>query len=204
MSKIECQQRQEISDLKSDLRNALEEKRLLEKGELDTIIPTDEQRLMHENLKLDIENQKLRDTIEQNKTEMENMKNVQQQLVQENLPASSQQIVEAVNSVHSDTEVHELNQHIRELEGRMRTLNQDNELLRAQVDESDYWIYERGPIQQELLELRDNSVSQTREINRLTRENANISEDLRTAESMLNLRARRHEPHEIGHPPMNA
>ena len=56
MSKIECQQRQEISDLKSDLRNALEEKRLLEKGELDTIIPTDEQRLMHENLKLDIEN----------------------------------------------------------------------------------------------------------------------------------------------------
>ena len=77
MSKIEGQQRQEISDLKSDLRNALEEKRLLEKGELDTIIPTDEQRLMHENLKLDIENQKLRDTIEQNKTEMENMKNVQ-------------------------------------------------------------------------------------------------------------------------------
>ena len=77
MSKIEGQQRQEISDLKSDLRNALEEKRLLEKGEIDTIIPTDEQRLMHENLKLDIENLKLRDTIEQNKTEMENMKNVQ-------------------------------------------------------------------------------------------------------------------------------
>ena len=42
MSKIEGQQRQEISDLKSDLRNALEEKRLLEKGELDTIIPTSE------------------------------------------------------------------------------------------------------------------------------------------------------------------
>ena len=135
---------------------------------------------------------------------MEEMKKVQQQLVQDNLPSSSQQIIEQQNIMHERVELHEKNQHIRELEGRCRTLNQDNELLRSQVDESDYWIYERGPIQQELLELRDNSVSQTREINRLTRENANISEDLRTAESMLKVRARRHEPHEIGHPPMNA
>ena len=106
--------------------------------------------------------------------------------------------------MHSDTEVHELNQHIRELEGRMRTLNQDNELLRAQVDESDYWIYERGPIQQELLELRDNSVTQTREINRLTRENASISDDLRRAEKAVSTVHRRHQPHEIGHPPLTA
>ena len=41
-------------------------------------------------------------------------------------------------------------QHIRELEGRLHTVNQDNELLRAQVGEADYWIYERGPIADEL------------------------------------------------------
>ena len=45
-------------------------------------------------------------------------------------------------------------QHIRELEARLNTVNQDNELLRATVDEADHWVYDRGPIKQELIELR--------------------------------------------------
>ena len=106
--------------------------------------------------------------------------------------------------MHSCVQMYEKDQHIRELEGRMRVLNHDNELLRAQVDESDYWIYERGPIQQELLELRDNSVTQTREINRLTRENVKVSEDLRTAERYLYNGVQKHPRHEIGHPPFTA
>ena len=40
MSKIECQLKEEITNLKSDLKNALEEKCALEKGDTDTIIPT--------------------------------------------------------------------------------------------------------------------------------------------------------------------
>ena len=76
MSKIECQQREEIMNLKSDLKNALEEKSALEKGDTDTIIPTLQQELMHENVKLDMENRKLKDTVEQNKAQFEEMTKV--------------------------------------------------------------------------------------------------------------------------------
>ena len=63
----------------------------------------------------------------------------------------------------------------------MRDVSQDNHLLRAQVDESDHWVYERGPIAEELEELRASSVDQTREINRLTRENNRLRDENRRA-----------------------
>ena len=157
---------------------------------------------MHENVKLDMENRKLRDTNEQNKSLMEEMKKVQQQLVQKNLPPSDRQILDDVHAVHTDIQIYEKDQHIRELEARLSQLNRDNEMLRAEVDEADWWIYDRGPIQQELQDLREGNVRNTAEINRLTRENANISEDLRTAERMLHGVHRKHPRHEIGHPPL--
>ena len=49
-----------IRDLKSDLRNALEEKRLLECKQSDTIIPEREKDLMHDNVKLVVEVTKLK------------------------------------------------------------------------------------------------------------------------------------------------
>ena len=74
-------------------------------------------------------------------------------------------------------------------------------MLRAQVDESDYWIYERGPIQEELMELRTSNVQHVKEINRLTRETQTAQENLRKAEDMLGKKVRKHPPHLIGHPP---
>ena len=69
------------------------------------------------------------------------------------------------------------------------------------MEESEYFIYDRGPIAQELHELREQSVGQTREINRLTRENTRLMEDLRRAEAIVGGVARRHPRHQIGHPP---
>ena len=48
----------------------------------------------------------------------------------------------------------ERDQHVAELESRLRSVNQDNELLRAEVAESDWFIYQRGPVKQEILDLR--------------------------------------------------
>ena len=41
---------------------------------------------------------------------------------------------------------------------------QDNELLQAQVDEADYWIYDRGIVAEELYDLRLSSSTKDREI----------------------------------------
>ena len=59
--KFICQNKQEIRDLKSDLRNALEEKRLLECSQSGTIIPEREKDLMHDNVKLVVEVSKLKE-----------------------------------------------------------------------------------------------------------------------------------------------
>ena len=74
-----------------------------------------------------------------------------------------------------------------ELELRLTSMGADNEVLRAQVDEADYWVYERGPIEQELNELRGGSVVSEREITRLTAENTRLMETLRGADSQANL-----------------
>jgi hypothetical protein len=95
----------------------------------------------------------------------------------------------------------ELEKHVRELQARLLSVDQDNNLLRANVDESDYWIYDRGPIQQELQELRSSEVTSTMEINRLTRENVKLHDDLRRAEAVVPDAGRRHSRHEAGHPP---
>ena len=87
------------------------------------------------------------------------------------------------------------------METRLRSVTQDNELLKAETEEADYWIFDRGPVKQELLDLRETNAQQTREINRLTRESVTHSENLRTAEAMLNREIRRHPRHELGHAP---
>ena len=69
-------------------------------------------------------------------------------------------------------EVLEQEKHIRELESRLAAVNRDNECLRAEVDEANHWVYERGPIKAELLDLRRNNIMSLAELNRLTSENA--------------------------------
>ena len=81
------------------------------------------------------------------------------------------------------------------------TVDSDNGVLRAQVNESDYWIYDRGPIEEELQQLRAGEVSNTMEVNRLTRENVKLHDELRRAESIVTDAGRRHPRHEAGHPP---
>ena len=72
-----------------------------------------------------------------------------------------------------------------ELELRLTSMGADNEVLRAQVDEADYWVYERGPIEQELNELRVGSHVSEREIARLTTENTRLMDSLRGAEATV-------------------
>ena len=101
----------------------------------------------------------------------------------------------------SEAIIIEKDQHIRELETRMTDLHSANEMLRANVDESNYWIYDRGPIEQELRELRQGSVTNTKEINRLTRENVRLMTDVRRADAVVTDTSRSHPRHEQGHPP---
>ena len=95
---------EEIADLKSDLKDIHEEKLALENNNVDTIIPTAEQALMHENLKLQMDNDKLKATVEEKDVRIMELSHVPQQsqieqssLVQENQPAEEDdQIMEQV------------------------------------------------------------------------------------------------------------
>ena len=87
------------------------------------------------------------------------------------------------------------------MQASLTEVRHDNELLRAQVDEADYWIYDRGPIEQELNELRVGSFVSEREIDRLTRENTRLMEGIRRADAMVPNASRVHARHEPGHPP---
>lgn len=89
---------------------------------------------------------------------------------------------------------------IRELNRQLTAKRQDNELLQAEVDESNYWVYERGPVKQELIELREGSVTKDREIAKLERENSRLKADLKRAQAVVADAGRRHSPHAVGHP----
>ena len=65
-------------------------------------------------------------------------------------------------------DVNDRNQQIRELRTQLRSVREDNQLLRAEVDEADYWVYNRGPVARELHELRASTADQAMEITRLT------------------------------------
>ena len=88
-----------------------------------------------------------------------------------------------------------------ELELRLTSMGADNEVLRAQVDEAEYWVYERGPIEQELNELRVGSFVSEREIVRLTTENTRLMETLRGADSIVTDGERAHPRRSPGQPP---
>ena len=134
--------------------------------------------------------------------ENEEMVKIQQELVKKNLPPTTftrktQTVVAGENA-----DVKAKNEHIREMEARLRDVSQDNHLLRAQVDESNHWVYERGPVAEELEELRASSVDQTREINRLTRENNRLRDENRRAGLGSSGIRPRQPAHLIGHPEM--
>ena len=71
--KFITQRNDEIRDLKADLRNSLEEKRILETKEAGTIIPQREQELMHDNVKLVVEVSKLKEEAKTHKAEIEEL-----------------------------------------------------------------------------------------------------------------------------------
>ena len=89
---------------------------------------------------------------------------------------------------------------LREFNSKITSMRQDKELLQAQVDESDWHVYERGPIQEELIELREGSVTKEREIASLQRENRRLKADLNRSEAIVANAGRRHAPHPPGHP----
>ena len=79
----------------------------------------------------------------------------------------------------------ELEKHNTELETRVATLHRDNESLRAEVDEADHYVYERGPIKHELFTIRQQNIQVLAEINRLTSESVRKSMELSHAEEGL-------------------
>ena len=89
---------------------------------------------------------------------------------------------------------------IRELQAMANNLLQDKALLQAQVNESDYWIYDRGPVAEEMQQLRQQSALQIQEVNRLTLENTRVMDDLRRAEAIVAGAGRRYPQHQPGHP----
>ena len=85
----------------------------------------------------------------------------------------------------------------------MNAALQDNEILRANVSEADYWVYDRGIVAEELYDLRLSSSTKDREIDRLTRENEQLRRSLRRAEAIVADAGRKHPRHPVGHPPSN-
>ena len=168
---------------------------------MDTIQPNQEHLLQWELNKSETECQMLKMELEKKDAEVKEMTHIQRQLIRAgglkpDKPQGTQTLISRQTS-----EEHAKDRHIRDLENTLRSKRQDNELLQAQVDESEYWIYDRGPIAEELKELRANSVAKDMEIQRLTRENTRVMESLRRAESVVSGAGRKHVTHEIGHPP---
>ena len=58
------------------------------------------------------------------------------------------------NQIVDNLEKYELEQTIRILEGRLVAVNNSNENLRAELNESDHIVYDRGTIQGEIQNLR--------------------------------------------------
>ena len=112
--------------------------------------------------------------------------------MQSHLPPTTESRRTQTIATGQNADVTDRNQHIRELQTQLRSVREDNQLLRAQVDESEYWIYNRGPIAQELHELRASTADQAMEITRLTRENVRLMDDLRRAEGIVIGAGRRH------------
>ena len=120
--------------------------------------------------------------------------------MERNIKPEVKQITTQTACQGESMEVHLKNEEIRELRSHNVSLLQDNELLRAQVQESEYWIYNRGPVAEELQQLRQQTTLQIQEINRLTLENTRLMDDLRRADAIVEGAGRRHQEHPVGHP----
>ena len=97
-------------------------------------------------------------------------------------------------------EKYELEQNIRILEGRLVAVNNSNEDLRAELNESDYIVYDRGTIQGEMQNLRRLNGQQVQEIERLKHENQSLQSQLRRARELVPNAGRSTNRHLIGHP----
>ena len=97
----------------------------------DTIIPNQEHILTWELNKVEAENAKLKEELESKMQELEKMKYDKEQLEakfqQRRYEAKKSQTV----ITRENADVHERNQHIRQLEMRVNDVNLENEVLRA-------------------------------------------------------------------------
>ena len=139
---------QEIQDLKDAAA-------LIKESTTETIIPDQLHILRFELNKAESNAQKLTEAVQKLKEEMETkdriigsqeaqidqMIVVQRQLVQENLPPTTQTRSVQTSIVGNSAEVQERNERIRHLEFELNSARQDNQLLRSEVDEASYWIY---------------------------------------------------------------
>ena len=80
---------------------------------------------------------------------------------------------------------------IRQLESMANGLLMDKSTLQAHVDESNWWVYHRGPVADKIKFLEELRTQQTQEINRLTMENTKVMDDLRYSEAMFGTAGRR-------------
>jgi len=97
-------------------------------------------------------------------------------------------------------EKYELEQRIRMLEGRLVEVNNTNENLRAELEESDHYVYDRGTTQEEMQNLRRLQGQQVQEIERLTQENQRQRNELQRARELVPSAGRNRNTHMIGHP----
>ena len=94
----------------------------------------------------------------------------------------------------------ELHQQIRLLQARLAVVNNSNEELQLQVDESDHCLYDRGPIQEEIDDLRKLNTQHLTELERMRRENNRLKDSVRRAAAIVPEAGRRHQRHAFGHP----
>ena len=94
----------------------------------------------------------------------------------------------------------ELEQIVRQLEARLAVVNNSNEELQLELDESNHFIYDRGPVAEEMQNLRHLNRQNIQEIQRINMENEALQDSVRRAQAIVPNAGRRHQRHLIGHP----
>ena len=142
--------------------------------------------LEHDLGNSEIANDLLREEVIKLTDEIQKLKNqkaeraldgLQSSLIEPDSKPKSQEQKE--KEAQSQIEKYELEQQLRQLEARLAVVNSRNEDLEAEVQEANHWVYERGPVQAEIKDLRQLYASHLAEIARLKNENERLQKAVR-------------------------